>query len=305
MPTTHKLPAVLALVTLAAATGLAGAQTGVPRLTTSDEPLKLQADMDSVYAPPAVGRDEEAVNRGGMTLDLSVAYSTDYIYRGIEVFPPPGGGDSANIQIDNRLTFDLGKYPHPFVGVYANFADQDPISRFQEIRPYFGAQLKVSPLMFEAGYNAYIYPDRDAMSTSEVYGKITFDDSALWGTDRPVFSPYIYAAYDFDLYNAWYFEAGLEHQIAFETLPLTLTFYGHVAYVMGYELYSAVPGRDTGFQHWQVGMIADYSLNTALNIPKRLGSWSVYGFVNYTDGIDNDLRATTQLWGGAGIRLQY
>lgn len=283
----------------------AGAQPVAGTTARSGDPLTLQTEMDSVYAPPSIGPADEAVNRGGMRLDLTVAYSTDYVYRGIEMFPPPGGGDSTNVQVDNRLSFDLGKYPHPFVGVFANYADSDPISRFQEIRPYFGAQLKITPLILEGGYNAYIYPDRDSLGTSEVYGRITFDDSVLWGTDRPVFSPYLYAAYDLDLHNGWYFEAGLQHEFAFETIPLTLTFHGHIAYVAGYEMYAAIPGHDRGFQHWQVGMVADYGLNTALNISKRLGTWSVYGFINYTDGLDDGLRATTQLWGGAGIRLRY
>lgn len=287
-----------AMVVLLCSMGPADAQTR--------EPLMLQAEVESVYAPPAAGREEEAVNRGGMQLDLTIAYSTDYVYRGIEILEAPGPEDALNLQVDNRLTFDLGKLPHPFVGVFANVADQDPISRFQEIRPYFGAQLRLAPLMLELGHNTYIFPDRDALSTSEVYGKITLDDSWMWGTERPVFAPYIYGAYDYDLYNGCYFEAGVQHEFPFEDWPLTITAYAHVAYVQGLQQFAATAGGDdTGFQHWQVGLVADYNLNTLLNIPKRLGNWSLYGYVNYTDGIDEDLRAETQIWGGAGLRLQY
>ena len=38
---------------------------------------------------------------------------------------------------------------------------------------------------------------------------------------------------------------------------------------------------------------------------KRYGDWSVIGYLNYTDGLENELRADTQVWGGLGIGFKY
>ena len=54
-----------------------------------------------------------------------------------------------------------------------------------------------------------------------------------------------------------------------------------------------------------MGAIANYSLNTLLNVTRRYGEFSLQGYLFYTDGIDHDLRADTQLWGGVGINFKY
>src|SRR5262245_40099765 len=103
--------------------------------------LSLQPESpDSVYAPPSPPRPEEGINQGGVHFDLGVAYMTDYVYRGIEIFETPGGEDRPNLQIDAKLSFDLGKLPHPFIELFVNYADSDPISTFQEIRPNLGLE---------------------------------------------------------------------------------------------------------------------------------------------------------------------
>jgi hypothetical protein len=61
----------------------------------------------------------------------------------------------------------------------------------------------------------------------------------------------------------------------------------------------------SGFQHYDVGLIGTYSLNHLLNVSQRYGEWSLKGYLFYTDNIDEDLRADTQLWGGVGIGFRY
>ncbi|HVT90387.1 MAG TPA: hypothetical protein VHD56_16155 [Tepidisphaeraceae bacterium] len=270
--------------------------------------LSLQpAEPESVYAPPMLPRDDQGINQGAVHFDLSVGYFTDYVYRGIEIFEPPGAEDRPNLQVDSRLSFDLGKLPHPFVDVFVNYADADPISSFQEIRPVLGAEWNIRPLIVSAGHTSYIYPNRDQFATSEVWGKIQIDDSYFLRTAKPLLSPYILAAYDYDLYNGWYFEAGVSHDFPIEDTGLTITANAHAAYVRGFELFAIDPASKdvNGFQHYQLGLIATYSLNTLFNFPTRYGSWSLQGFVYYTDKIDEDLNANTQIWGGAGIAFHY
>ncbi|MCS7034440.1 MAG: hypothetical protein NZ561_10685, partial [Phycisphaerae bacterium] len=74
------------------------------------------------------------------------------------------------------------------------------------------------------------------------------------------------------------------------------------AYVSGL---SEVFGESSGFQHYQVGLICEYSLNRLFNFSTRYGDWSILGYVYYTGGIDDELRASEQLWGGAGIGFRY
>lgn len=270
--------------------------------------LSLQPDEpESVYAPPSPPREDSGVNEGAVHFELAIRYSTDYVFRGIERFEPTGAEDRASAQIDAKLSWDLGKLPHPFIGLFVNYAESDPISTFQEVRPVPGFDWTIRPVKFSGGFATYLFPDRDDSETSEVWGRIEIDDSYFLHTDGPLFSPYVFAAYDVDLYNGWYFEAGVEHDFVVEDTGLTLTAEAHIAYVKDIELFDATGGVEepNGLQHYQFGLTGTYSLNKLLNFPTRYGEWSLQGFIFYTDGIDDDLLADTQLWGGAGILFKY
>jgi hypothetical protein len=270
--------------------------------------LTLQQEPESIYAPPQPPREDEGVNEGGVHIDLTVRYMSDYVYRGIDFSEVGGAEDAPNLQVDGKVAWDLGKLPHPYIGVFVNVYDSDPISRFQEVRPSFGVDWPIKPLLLSAGNNTYIYPERDEMNTSEVYGRIELDDSFLFSSQRPMFSPYIYAAYDYDLYNGWYFEGGIRHDFVFEDTGFVLTALADVAYVMGeqqYLLHPATSRDDVGFQHYDIGLIGAYSLNTLFNFSRRYGEFSIEGYLYYTDSIEHDLRADTQLWGGVGIHFRY
>jgi hypothetical protein len=268
-------------------------------------PVNLSlVDDQSVYAPPTPPREEDGVNLGAVHFDLTFRYMTDYVYRGVDR-SEFGSEDSPNLQFDAKLSFDLGRFPHPFVGAFVNVYDSDPISRFQEIRPYFGVKWTLRPFEIEAGNITYIFPDRDHLDTGEVYGKLTFDDSWLWASNRKIITPYVYAAYDYDKYNGWYIEAGLQHEFAIEDWGITLTALANAAYVIGNEQFSRDGETDTGPQHWEVGLIGRYSINRLFNINSRYGTWTLEGYVFYTDQFDDELVAENQIWGGMGIGFKY
>jgi hypothetical protein len=281
---------------------------------------------ESVYDLEAPPTEEEGFNAGGVNFDLTVRYMTDYVFRGIDrsdgsggfndekgrpvVFDPDpdfkgGSEDAGNLQFDGRFKFDLGRAPSPFFGLFANVYNDDPINRFQEIRPYLGLEWMVRPFIIGAGHTTYIFPERDDVNTAEVWASVTVDDSFLFNSEHPVLSPYIFGAYDYDLYNGYYVEAGLKHDILFEDLPFTLSVVADVAFVMNNPQFTAANDEDTGFQHWDVGLIGRYNLNTLFNVSRRYGTFSLEGYLYYTDGIDDDLLADTQLWGGVGINFKY
>src|SRR5690349_13788015 len=129
------------------------------------EPPRLliqSSDYDSVYAPPEPYVPNTGINEGGVEFNLDVSYFTDYVFRGVDEGEriantrasgdttgrpnaDPGHEDAANLQIDANMKFDLGKAPHPFVGVFVNTFNADPESRFQEIRPYLGIEWTLRP----------------------------------------------------------------------------------------------------------------------------------------------------------------
>ncbi|HEY1629580.1 MAG TPA: hypothetical protein VGF52_06955, partial [Tepidisphaeraceae bacterium] len=228
-------------------------------LSAPIKPLALSldpAEPESVYAPPAPPRPDEGINQGAVHFDLSVGYATDYVFRGIEIFNPPVKQNRSNLQINSKLSFDLGKLPHPYISVFVNYADSDPISSLEEIRPSLGADWTLRPLVLSAGQNTYLYQDRDSLETSEVFGQIKIDDSYFLHTDKPLLSPYIYAAYDYDLYNGWYYEAGISHDFVIEDTGLTFTPQASVGYVEGIQQFETRPKQKdvTGFQHYQLGL---------------------------------------------------
>ena len=105
------------------------------------------------------------------------------------------------------------------------------MSRFQEFRPYGGLEVTLRPLTITAGDTNYIYPEREHFNTSEVFTKLTIDDAGLFGADRPVFNPYFYGAYDYDLNSGFYLETGIKHEFLFVDGALKITTLADIGYV--------------------------------------------------------------------------
>jgi len=275
----------------------------------------VPSDDEGVYTLPQPAGPGEGVNQGGVHVDVSAGYFNHYVYRGVDhsiglsdkVGTFNTKASTFNFQIDSKLQFDLGKFPHPFVGLFADVYDADPVNRFQEVRPYYGAVWTVKPFTLEGGGNTYIYPDRENLNTAEYYTKLTLNDAFLFHSDKPLLSPYIYSAYDYDKNHGWYFEAGVSHDLALEDFGLTFTFKADVAYIVGYQQQFVFidENHDTGFQHYDVGLLTAYSLNHLFNLNQRFGQFDLLGYITYTGKIEAELRANNVIWGGAGIRFMY
>jgi hypothetical protein len=278
---------------------------------TADMFSLLPPDTERVYDQPQPPREDEGVNNGGVNTEVDVRYLTDDVYRGISHNKAVGvNSRAANFQVQTTLSFNLGKLPHPFVGVFADVDDSDPISRFQEIRPYFGFVYTLRPVIFEVGDNTYIYPERERLNpspnTAEFYFKFTLDDSYFFLTPQPILSPYIYGAYDYQRNKGWYIETGLKHDFNFEDFGFVLTAYGDVAYISNFaQQFIVVSPEDSGFQHYDLGIIGTLSLNHALQLPPRYGQFSVQGYFTYTNYFANPVYASREIWGGVGLVFKY
>jgi hypothetical protein len=286
--------------------GLTSPDSSPPRM------MVAPPESESVYAPPEPPREDEGVNNGGVNVDLTVRYLTDDVYRGISHNRAAGGNPHAsNFQAETELSFNLGRLPHPYVGVFANVNDSDPVSRFQEIRPFFGMEYTLRPLILNIGHNTYIYPERERLNpspnTSEVFAKITVDDSYFFLTPQPILSPYIYAAYDYQRNDGWYIEMGIKHDFIFEDAGFTLTTLGDVAYLSNFaQQFVLVSPNDSGFQHYDLGIIASLSLNHLFNLSTpRFGQFAIEGYLTYTGRFSNRLLADSIVWGGVGLAFKY
>ena len=266
----------------------------------------LDEEPDNVYEPSSTPRPEQWTNQGGGHFSLETSYFSTYMFRGIDQSTAPVRNEKA-LQFDGRLSFDLGKLPHPFVGVFSNVFNSDPVSRFEEVRPYMGLDWTIRPVTFSTGFNGYIFPNREGIDTQEVWVRISVDDSRLFHGAKPFLSPYVYGAYDFDKYKGFYLEAGLKHDFDIGDTGLVLTAVGDFAYVAHdrYFRSEGIFGIETGFQHYDAGLIATYNLNKPLNIPYRYGEWDLKGYFFYTGPVEDGLRANSRVWGGVGLNFRY
>lgn len=288
----------------AEAQSVSGAANSPADALFPNRPIYLADDTTNMYPQLGQGPDE-AINRGGVHFHLNGSYLSNYIYRGIDQSTLGHSPENA-LQFNGEMNFDLGKLPHPFIGLFVNVFNQDPISRFEEVRPYGGVEWTIRPLIISGGINSYLYPNRKPLDTQEVWAKLQLDDSLPLRIKRPILSPYIYAAYDVAKYQGFYFEVGVHHDFVFEDIGVTLTPTADIAYVLRDPQFSLAGRRtDTGFQHYNVGLIGSYSLNTLFNAPARYGQWSLEGYLYYSDGLANHLRADTRIWGGVGISFYY
>lgn len=268
-------------------------------------------ETESVYAPPEPPREEEGVNKGGMSTEVNVRYLTDDVYRGISHNRAAGGNiHASNFQADTKLSFNLVHLPHPYVGVFANVNDSDPVSRFQEIRPFFGMEYTLRPLIFNVGHTTYIFPERERLhpspNSSEVFLKLTLDDSYFFLTPHAILSPYVSGAYDYQRNKGWYIETGVRHDFEFEDIGFTLTTLADVAYVSNFaRQFVTISREDSGFQHYDVGLIGNLSLNTLFKVPPRYGDFAIQGYLTYTGKFSNPVLANTEVWGGVGLAFKY
>jgi hypothetical protein len=266
----------------------------------------LDGEPDNVYLAPSSPTPDQLTNQGGVHFSLDTTYFSTYVWRGVDQSTAPLRNERS-LQFDARLSFDLGKLPHPFLGVFSNVFNSDPVSRFEEVRPYFGLEYTLRPVTVAVGFNGYIFPNREGVDTQEVWTSISVDDSRLFHTDHPFLTPYVYGAYDFDKYKGFYIEAGIKHDFTIGETGLVLTVVGDFAYVAKDRYFSLTGpnGSDTGFQHYDAGLIGTYDLINLLHIPRRYGTWEIKGYLYYTGPVESDLRANSRIWGGAGLNFRY
>jgi hypothetical protein len=273
---------------------------------SADDAAKEKQEQNNVYAPTPPPKEDEGINNGGAHLDLDFIYVNRYVYRGVD-HDANTRGNTLNLLLNGRLSFDFGSFPHPFIGVFTDVVDSDPVSNFQEFRPTVGATWNLRPFLLEGGATNYIYPQREQFDTQEVYFQTTIDDSLLFHTADPILSPYVLSVYDYHLSQGWYIEGGIKHDFTWEDLGLTFTVQADLAYInaMKTQFIFVNHVQTTGLQHAEFGLTASYSLNQLLHMGLRFGEFDAKGYLFYDDKLLRDTTANYVLWGGAGIGFKY
>ena len=268
-----------------------------------------QDPFASQQAAPQSAWGDQQINNGGAHFSLDFAYANKYVYRGVDHDSVATHGSSLNLLFDGKLEFDLGKYPHPFVEVFTNIYDADPLSRFQEIRPSVGADWDLKPFNFELVDISYIYPERESFNLPELDIKITLDDYLLLDADKPILSPYVLGAFTYAKNEGWYIETGMKHDFTFEDIGLVITPEANVAWITGLKqqfVFVNTPAQHcTGWQHLEFGLTVSYSLNVLLNVSKKFGEFDLKGYGFYDDRLTAQITSSNAFWGGFGLGFKY
>lgn len=266
---------------------------------------------ETVYAPPggpAAATTEPQAPR--LRWELTLGYASAYVYRGVDHSATVGAtpdsideGGGSNFQFAGRLALDAGGPWHPFVELFSNYWDTDPVSNWQELRPTLGLQWESQGTSLSLGATSYVYPDREGDNTNEVFMRADVNDGALLGLEQPILNPYAMVAYELDADGGWYGELGVSHNWALAGLGLTVTPVARVAYTYRLdEVFIFETDRSgSGWQHADLGLQLSYRLNTLLNLPESDGRWTLGAFLFRTEHLCDATLGDSLTWGGVNL----
>ena len=330
----YLIAAAVILTPLAAAAGekpaddnssplLAAANVGVVEAVGATAPAQAPADEWQKPIP----------------LSFSVDYTvvTDYVWRGINYSEYRGEGrELLNHQLGVSVEVDAADLGCPIGSFGAAvwwqwYSGQDGLNfnpahddHLQEVdySLWWSYELAQINTTVELGWIAYVFPPShgDAHWTHEGYVKLSYDDSALFGTEGGVLNPYFYYGMDFDDgKNGSWMELGISHDFALADIPslagapilkdLTLT----PSFVIGIDhryldkfdvLGTGAEDVSTRIANLLYGLDISYDLSGALGMHKSLGSISVGGFIYYSQAARTDL-LHDEIWGGAKIGYSW
>ncbi|MFW6146658.1 MAG: hypothetical protein ACOC7R_04930 [Planctomycetota bacterium] len=248
-----------------------------------------------------------------MAFSYGVDYTlaTDYVWRGLNLSEYDGEGrEDLNHQlsvygaVDTEIgTFGGNVWFEWFAG--QDELDPDADGHLQEVdyTAYYGNT--VGPVYGELGWILYTFPSTGGgNTTNEGYVSLSLDDSALWGTEEPILSPWV--AYYMDLddfrHDSW-IEVGVEHTFQCAMIEgLSAT----PSVVLGAD-HRYLTGTTTQLANIVYGLGVTYDFGAALDVPETYGSFAVTGFINFSQALTDDERADgsplldDELWGGVTL----
>lgn len=245
-----------------------------------------------------------------LTFCLQYALASDYVFRGINYSKWPGQDRRApSHQMTATVEYDTGSY-----GVFGGYVwfdwlgtqgnpNIDGNHTFEiDYVPYWRYNIAPIGTTVEIGYAFYTYPRFPSQFsyTSELYTKLTFDDSKLFGTKDPVLNPTVAYYQDMDLYRGGWLDVGISHKFLLNGFAATKdVFFLKDLYVtpsfdLGTDHRYLSPAVGKGSPSTQLavllyGLEVGYNLSGALNMPEKYGCITVAGFLNYSQSLERAL----------------
>lgn len=310
---------VLAVATLAAR----GQDVAAP----SDDGLLPPAQQSVIGPPPEAGVDDAGWDKP-IPLEFGIDYTivSDYVWRGINLSEYANEGTE---RLNHQLNVGIALPTESFGTFAAAFwfewyggqeaLTPDTSDNLQEVDYTLSWSYDVEPIFtsIELGWIAYTFPQSsgDLHTDYDAYVKLGFDDSPLFGTDEAVLNLYFAYFLNLDLAEctSW-MEFGISHDFGMgmcEPLQGTPLEYLTVtpSLVVGIDHRSlhhyALLGSDdadTSVAFLNYGLALGYDLSGALEIPEQYGSFSVTGFLNFSQAI-RDTLLDDEFYGG--MTLSY
>ena len=290
---------------------------------TSSDTTASTGEAAPAEAAPAQAAPKEWEKDAPVSIAMDYALMSDYVWRGINISDYAGeGAEKANHQLGGGFSLDL---PWFTIGTYVWstwFQDQNQVNsaqsdHLQEIDYVFYIGRDIEPIStnIELGWIAYTFPhlEGDGYGTYEVYGKISFDDSVIFGF--PILSPYFYWGYDYDLGNngSW-LELGISHDFAGSDLgdivivkDLTLTPGIVFGYDMRYLHNFSLTGEGGASNHLAnivYSAALGFDLSSATGMSARYGTIGLGAVVNYSQAVRRDL-LNDELYGGFTVAYAW
>lgn len=225
---------------------------------------------------PKVGQAEEAEEaEKALTLDNSVAFLTDYMFRGFNLY------DGTSIQPTTTLSFDTG-----FGVISGNLwmhlsAEGDrQAEKFTELDETISYAYTFGSLTAKTGFLWYTYPnsDDDINDTSEFFAGLSLDDSEMSPFSL---SPSLTYYRDYREFLTSYFELTLSHEIETDAVGkgFNVTPYVTLGFNDGGAVY-----EDDGLEF----------IATGVSFAATLGDISLTPSLNYSFEIDD--ATTNEFW---------
>jgi hypothetical protein len=304
-------------------------------LLASPAAARAQADQAPTDAP-ALEPDWKKPFPIGFSLDYTLV--SDYVWRGINLSEYAGEGrEKPNHQLGVGVSLDTSDVlgPDSNFGEFAGCIWFEWYAAQQRLTPWTGTNLQevdytvswsyeIAPIgtTVELGWIAYHFPpyrrsgspSADAATTYEVYGKVSFDDSLIFGS--PLLNPYVAYYLDVDVIRAGWLEFGVSHDFALADLGLgDVAVLKHITItpsaVLGvsdryYDRAGVGSANGSGMRLGNInyGLELTYDLSSSLGLPAQYGSLTAGAFINYSQAVHDVGGSVNDILYG-GMKLGY
>jgi len=310
---------MMVLASLAA--GASGHDEGDGRFATMEDDAK-RAAVNAASVAKATAEEDQWEKTFPATFSIDYTLVSDYIWRGINLSEYDGErGQRLNHQLGVGVSHDAGDLGEFSGSIWLEWFEgqqaMDPASggKLQEVdyTLSWGYDLsklnKKIPLNVEVGLIGYHFPQAagGGQFTWEYYVGVEVDDSKLFGTDAAVLTPTVTYYQDCNDFPGSWLEFGISHEFALAAcgmadFPVLKNITVTPSFTLGADLgYMSDSSR---VAHVQYGLDVTYDLSRGLKIPEQYGSFSINGFVNFSDAVWDE-GIDDEFWGGVTLGWEW